>query len=140
MDPEKLAEFTQNKLIPDAAERFICQVVNVEMPNSLKRYLELKLFPWVTLKVGKGISLCTAQQWLHREGFKYTAHKKALYYDGHERADVIKFWQEVFLPLMVEYHGSLHTPTEYSVGNLPDPCIHRMNIWSAIHLTPAYTE
>jgi len=61
MDPAKLAEFTQNKLIPDAAERSVHQVVNVEMPNGLKRYLELELFPWVTLKVGKGISFCTAQ-------------------------------------------------------------------------------
>ena len=60
MDVEKLVEFTQNKLIPDAAERFICQVVNVAMPNSLKRYLELGLLPQVALKVGKEISLCTA--------------------------------------------------------------------------------
>lgn len=105
MDPEKLVEFTQNKLILDVAERFICQVVNVEMPNGLNRYLELELFPWVALKVGKGISLCTAWQWLHCKGFKYTAHKKALYYNGHERADVIKFQQEVFLPLMAKYHA-----------------------------------
>jgi hypothetical protein len=115
MDPAKLAEFTQNKLIPDAAERFVRQVVNVEMPNGLKRYLELELFPRVALKVGKGISLRTARRWLHREGFKYTAHKKALYYDGHERADVIKFQQEVFLPLMVEYRARL---VEYKVGDV----------------------
>jgi hypothetical protein len=61
MDPEKLAEFTQNKLISDAAERFAHQVVNVKIPNSLKRYLELELFPQVALKVGKGISLHMAQ-------------------------------------------------------------------------------
>jgi hypothetical protein len=115
MDPEKLAEFTQNKLILDAAERFVRQVVNVEMPNGLKRYLELELFPRVALKVGKGISLRTARRWLHQEGFKYTAHKKALYYDGHERADVIKFRQEVFLPLMAEYRAQL---VEYKVGDV----------------------
>jgi hypothetical protein len=115
MDPAKLAEFTQNKLIPDAAERFVHQVVNVEMPNGLKRYLELELFPRVALKVGKGISLRTARRWLHCEGFKYTAHKKALYYDGHERADVIKFRQEVFLPLMAEYRARL---VEYKVGDV----------------------
>ena len=61
MDLAKLVEFTQNKLIPDVAQKLVCQVVNIEMPNVLKRYLELELFPWVTLKVGKGISLCMAQ-------------------------------------------------------------------------------
>ena len=29
---------------------------------------------------------------------------------------------------------------EYPIVNLPDPCIHGMNIWSVICLTPAYTD
>jgi hypothetical protein len=29
--------------------------------------------------------------------------KKGVYMDGHERADVVKYCQEVFLPLMVKY-------------------------------------
>ena len=55
------------------------------------------------MKVGKGISVSTAQQWLQSEGFKYTLLKKAIYYDGHDQEDVIKDHQEWFLPAMAEY-------------------------------------
>jgi phage FluMu protein Com len=34
----------------------------------------------------------------------------------------------------------IHTPNEYMVGNLTDPCIHQMNIQSVSHLTLAYCE
>ena len=128
MDPAKLAEFTQNKLILDVAERFVCQVVNVEMPGSLKRYLELELFPQVALKVGKGISLRTARPWLHREGFKYTAHKKALYYDGHKRADVIKFRQEYFY---LSWQSIVH---DTKLEMLTQKCPKRPQIMSSISL------
>jgi hypothetical protein len=30
------------------------------MPQGLKKYLEVELFPWIHLKVRKGISLSTA--------------------------------------------------------------------------------
>ncbi|KAF8218981.1 hypothetical protein L208DRAFT_1345003 [Tricholoma matsutake] len=55
------------------------------------------------MKVGRGISLCTACRWLHAEGFCYTEHKKALYYDGHEWPDVLAYQKNVFLPEMDEY-------------------------------------
>ncbi|KIM89852.1 hypothetical protein PILCRDRAFT_60428 [Piloderma croceum F 1598] len=54
------------------------------MPQGLKKYLEVELFPQIHLKVGKGISLTTACCWLHREGFRYMQYKKALYYKGHD--------------------------------------------------------
>ena len=59
------------------------------------------------MKVGKEISLSTAHQWLQREGFKYTLHKKAIYYDGHDCPDVVKDCQEQFLPTMEEYQQQL---------------------------------
>ena len=37
-----------------------------------------------------GRAFQSARRWLQREGFKYTLHKKALYYDGLDRADVVK--------------------------------------------------
>ena len=46
------------------------------MPNGLKKYMELELFPRIQVKAGKGISLHTACRWLHKEGLKYTAHTK----------------------------------------------------------------
>lgn len=83
MDPAKLAEYTKTTSIPAAAEKYVRQVVEEEMPAGLKKYMELELFPRIHYRtVGKGVSLETARQFLHKEGFKFTEHKKALYYDG----------------------------------------------------------
>lgn len=117
MNPEKLSEFSQEKMIPAAAKEYLNHITNVEIPKGLKKYMDLELFPWIHYKVGKGISLSTARRMLHREGFFYTEHKKSLYYDGHERPDVVKYRQEVFLPAMMEYRKQL---VEYKVDNLDE--------------------
>jgi hypothetical protein len=78
--------------------------------------MELELFPRIQYcKVGKGITLETARQFLHNEGFQFTEHKKALYYDGHERPDVVEYRQNVFLPAMEQYR---HRLVEYTVGSV----------------------
>ncbi|OBZ73966.1 hypothetical protein A0H81_06580 [Grifola frondosa] len=115
MDPEKLAQFTEKRMIPAIAEEYLRRVVNVEMPHGLKKYLEVELFPRIHMKVGKGISIRTARRWLHREGFRYIEHKKSLYYDGHDRPDVVKYRQEIFLPAMAEHQRHL---VEYVIGDV----------------------
>ncbi|KAK0431882.1 uncharacterized protein EV420DRAFT_1285416 [Desarmillaria tabescens] len=82
MNPQKLADFTQNKLLPDEAKKYAKEVLDKEMPTGLKNYLEIELFPRVHQKVNRGISLQTARRWLRAEGFQYTEFKKGLYYDG----------------------------------------------------------
>lgn len=42
-------------------------------------------------------------------------HKKALYYDGHDRVDVLAYCQNVFLPAMANYQYRL---VEYVVGDV----------------------
>jgi hypothetical protein len=98
MNREKLAEFSQNKLVPEVAAKYAHHVTNTEMPQGLKKYLEVELLPRIHLKAGKGVSLCTAHRWLYRDGFKFTEHKKSLYFDGHERHEVVDYRQKVFLP------------------------------------------
>lgn len=117
MDPAKLAQFSQEKMVPAAAKEYLDHITNVEIPKGLKKYLDIELFPQIHYKVGRGVSLSTAHQMLRREGFSYTEHKKALYYDGHERPDVVKYRQEVFLPAMLEYRKHL---VEYKVDNLEE--------------------
>ena len=80
MDPAKLVEFSEQKMIPAAAKQYVEKIVNDEMPRGLKQYMEVELFPRIQLKVGKGVSLQTARRFLCREGFRYTEHKKSLYY------------------------------------------------------------
>ncbi|KIJ35189.1 hypothetical protein M422DRAFT_181072 [Sphaerobolus stellatus SS14] len=96
MNPKKLVEFTKNKLLPDEAKRYLQCIVETEMPSGLKKYLELELFPRI-------------------QGFKYTAHKKALYFDGHEREDVIAYRQSVFIPCLNELQPRL---VKYIVGDV----------------------
>jgi hypothetical protein len=45
MNPAKLAAFIQNELIPNEAKKYACQIVDKEMPQGLKKYLEIVLFP-----------------------------------------------------------------------------------------------
>ena len=116
MDPGKLSEFVQGKSIPAAAEKYVRHLVDEEMPQGLKKYLELELLPRVQYrKVRKGVTLQTARNFLRKEGFKYTEHKKALYYDGHERPDVVQYRQEVFLPAMEQHRRRL---VEFVVGDV----------------------
>ncbi|KAH7919570.1 hypothetical protein BV22DRAFT_1108019 [Leucogyrophana mollusca] len=60
INPEMLAKFMKNELIPEEAKKYLNNIVNDEMPCGLKQYMELKLFPRIHLKVGRGISLSTA--------------------------------------------------------------------------------
>lgn len=115
MDPAKLVEFSQQRMVPEAAKKYLEKIVTDEMPRGLKRYMELELFPRIQLKVGKGVSLQTARRFLYREGFRYTEHKKSLYYDGHERPDVVDYRQKVFLPAMKKHRERL---VEYVVGDV----------------------
>ncbi|KAG1781318.1 hypothetical protein EV702DRAFT_963062 [Suillus placidus] len=71
MDPEKLMRFTENQLIPSAADKYLQQIVHDEMPRGLKWYMEDELFPRIHLKAGRSISLSTARQWLHSKGFHW---------------------------------------------------------------------
>jgi hypothetical protein len=43
------------------------------------------------------ISARTARRWLKINGFSYGDAKKDVYFDGHEREDVVKYGEEVFL-------------------------------------------
>lgn len=111
----KLAEFSQQKMVPEAAKKYLEEIVADEMPKGLKQYMEIELFPQIHLKAGKGVSLQTACQFLWREGFRFTEHKKSLYYDGHEQPDVVDYCQKNFLPAVKKYWEWL---VEYAVGDV----------------------
>jgi hypothetical protein len=44
----------------------------------------------------------TARRWLKKMGFTYKDAKKDVYFDGHEREDVVKYRNEVFLKIWQE--------------------------------------
>ncbi|RPA99707.1 hypothetical protein L873DRAFT_1767021 [Choiromyces venosus 120613-1] len=69
-----------------------------------------------------------AWRWLNKMGFTYGEVRKSVYVDGHERADVVEYRKEVFLPLwdslvlrMVEFKedGSWSIPESLPLGEKP---------------------
>ncbi|KAG2337025.1 hypothetical protein BDR05DRAFT_952948 [Suillus weaverae] len=90
-------------------------MVDEEMLKGLKKYLELELFPRIHMKVACGVSLSTARHWMRSKGFRYISHKKGLYFDGHDRPDVIEYQQNIFLPFMKACEPCL---VQYVVGNV----------------------
>lgn len=48
--------------------------------------------------VSKPISLRTARRWLRKMGYRWRSEPKGQYFDGHERADVVHYRTNVFLP------------------------------------------
>ena len=123
MNLAKLAAFTRNELIPAEAEKYAHQIIDKEMPAGLKKYLEVELFPRIHLKVGNGICLSTARRWLHREGFRYMKYSKGLYYDGHDRPDVLDYRQKHFLPAMQQYRLRM---VEYKIGEVETELIKQL--------------
>jgi hypothetical protein len=60
MNLQKLSAFTKNELLPAEADKYLKHIVSTEMPQGLKKYIEIELFPCIQCKVSKGISLSTA--------------------------------------------------------------------------------
>jgi hypothetical protein len=115
MDPQKLVKFTNNELLHTEATKYLEELVQTEMPQGLKRYIEVELFPRIHMKVGRGVSLSTACRWLRLGGFRFMAYKKGLYFDGHDQPDVVEYRQNVFLPAMKEHE---HRLVRYVIGDV----------------------
>ncbi|KAJ3987893.1 hypothetical protein F5890DRAFT_1571338 [Lentinula detonsa] len=80
MNPAKLAQHTQEKIIMPEVKKYLQNTVNNEMPQGLIRYIDTILFPWIQEKVVQSISLRTAQRWLHKE--VNDGQKKEWVWDG----------------------------------------------------------
>lgn len=60
-------------------------------------------------KIKKTISLATAQRWMHRMGYRWTNQPSGQFVDGHERADVVAYRQNVFLPEMAAIDSNIRS-------------------------------
>ncbi|RPB21874.1 hypothetical protein L211DRAFT_888332 [Terfezia boudieri ATCC MYA-4762] len=61
----------------------------------------------------KSILERTARNWLNKLGFEWKDVRKGVYIDGHEREDVVRYRQEVFLPVLQQlFHSGLREWTE----------------------------
>ncbi|KAI0337675.1 hypothetical protein BDW22DRAFT_1423443 [Trametopsis cervina] len=101
VDPGKLYKLLNNELDPNVADDYAKVIVSQEMPHGLKNFVETEVLPRLQLKPKRlGLSLSTMRRIMLREGFSYMKHKKAVYFDGHERPDVVHDRQMRFIPSM----------------------------------------
>jgi hypothetical protein len=71
-------------------------------PSKFKSFIQEELLPKIGVSKRKNISLMTATRWLNILGYSFQQHHKGIYYDGHEREDVVQYRKE-FLEKMFEY-------------------------------------
>jgi hypothetical protein len=106
MNPGKLAEFAKGNMLPAAADKYLRDVVQSEMPKGLKKYMDLELFPRIenSDEGGKRNIFEHSSALASERRLRYISYKKGLYFDGHDRPDVVKYRQEEFLPIM-KFHA-----------------------------------
>ncbi|KAJ7741568.1 hypothetical protein DFH07DRAFT_964918 [Mycena maculata] len=70
--------------------------------------------------ISESIHISTAQRWMHALKFRWVKNHKGQYVDGHERADVVQFRQEVFLPAWYSMEGRMRAWKGNNMETLED--------------------
>lgn len=99
--------------IPGYGHAWQSKIVDPELQASARAYLKV-IGKYVAAKnlvdftkqpaiqhifqFSRPISLATARRWMPKIGFQWRQGYRGMYIDGHERADVVKYRQEVFIP------------------------------------------
>ena len=87
-----------------AARSWLTSQPNGEVtPRRFQHALNDSIFSALFITLKKPLCERTARRWLLKLGWRLTELKKGVYMDGHERDDVVKYRNEIFLPLMEEY-------------------------------------
>ena len=76
-------------------------------PQRLREALNLTILPGLGIVLKNPLSERTARRWLIKLGWRRTVVRKGVYMDGHEREDVVKYRQEVFLPAIKEFEARM---------------------------------
>ncbi|KAJ7472095.1 hypothetical protein FB451DRAFT_1471312 [Mycena latifolia] len=88
-------------LVPEAEGGFKGRIA----PDKLRRYVNEFLFP--ELEIEDTIGVTTATAWLKKLGYRLRRYQKGIYFDGHERPDVVEkrteFIKDMFACLQNAY-------------------------------------
>lgn len=88
--------------------------------DKFKAFIEQEVFPSVGIENKKSISNTTARVWLKSFGWTFRTGSKDIYYDGHERPDVLKYRQE-FLAEMAQLEQWMPKPSDNNIMMLIEP-------------------
>jgi hypothetical protein len=76
-------------------------------PHLFQKALNSTILPALNIALKKPLCERTARRWLVKLGWQMTLLRKGVYMDGHEREDVRKYRQDVFLPAMEQYEARM---------------------------------
>lgn len=79
------------------------QKVGSITPQNFRHALNDTILPALGISTRKPLCERTARRWLIKLGWSRIQLRKGVYMDGHEREDVIRYREKVFLPQMKEY-------------------------------------
>ncbi|POG61994.1 hypothetical protein GLOIN_2v1785920 [Rhizophagus irregularis DAOM 181602=DAOM 197198] len=107
-------------------------------PALFKKFIETELFPSIGITREKSIALMTAARWLNVLDYSFQQYRRGIYYDRHERDDVVQYRKE-FLEKMFEHEKYMSKYEGESIDqihpNLPEGEKERiLGYWTAEHL------
>ena len=79
------------------------QQVGQVTPRQFQHALNKEILPALSVSLKRPLCERTAWRWLLKLGWRLKTLKKGVYMDGHERDDVVKYRNEVFLPAMAKF-------------------------------------
>ena len=74
--------------------------------HQFKEFVQELLFPGMS--INKTISVSTVRRWLNIIGYHYQQQKQGIYYDGHEREDVVEY-RHIFLSEIAKFEKYMAT-------------------------------
>jgi hypothetical protein len=83
------------------------QPIGTITPRNFQHALNSNIVPSLNISLAQPLSERTARRWLVKLGWQRTVLRKGVYMDGHEREDVKKYRQEVFLPAMATFESRM---------------------------------
>ena len=76
-------------------------------PHRFCEALNTQVLPSINVVLKQDLCIRTARRWLVRLGFRRTVLRKGVYKDGHDREDVKKYRDSVFLPEMAKHESRM---------------------------------
>ncbi|KAI8093929.1 hypothetical protein BDF21DRAFT_320206, partial [Thamnidium elegans] len=86
----------------------------------IKKYIEEVVAPSVLGVQGRTISSSTISKYLQEWGYLYRKNEKTIYFDGHEREDVVKY-RDLWSRRMLEYMEKMDFYSGENEENIPEP-------------------
>jgi hypothetical protein len=94
----------KDERVQAAARTYLLGVLTGKVtPQKFHHTLTKQILPTLRFTIKDRLSERMARRWLLTLGWRRMRVKKGVYMDGHERPDVIKYRNNVFLPLMASF-------------------------------------